>query len=45
MRAVPSYREWQDWAVHVYDERGEIEIVPFTAGSEDRPSHPDVAAA
>jgi hypothetical protein len=29
MRAVPAYREWQDWAVHVYDERGEVEIVSF----------------
>lgn len=44
MRAVPSYREWEDWAVHVYDERGEIEIVSFVAGGEDRPSRPDVAA-
>ncbi len=44
MRAVPSYHEWEDWAVHVYDERGEIEIVSFTAESEDRMSRLDVAA-
>lgn len=28
-QAVPAYSEWQDWAVHVYDERGEVAIVPF----------------
>lgn len=27
--AVPSYGPWSDWAVHVYDERGEVAIVPF----------------
>ena len=32
MRAVPAYDEWQNWSVHVYDERGEIEIVPFRSG-------------
>ena len=29
MQAVPTYHEWQDWAVHIYDDRGEVEIVPF----------------
>lgn len=29
MAAVPAYRDWADWAVHVYDERGEVAIVPF----------------
>lgn len=29
MRSVPAYREWENWSVHVYDERGELEIVPF----------------
>ena len=29
MRAVPTYHDWEDWAVHIYDERGAIEIVPF----------------
>lgn len=27
--AVPDYDEWDDWAVHVYDERGEVAIVTF----------------
>lgn len=44
MRAVPSYQEWDHWAVHVYDERGEVEIVSFTAGSEDPPSPLDADA-
>lgn len=43
MRAVPSYREWDDWAVHVYDHRGEVEIVSFTAESEDQTSLVDAA--
>lgn len=29
MSAVPAYDEWGDWAVHVYDDRGEVAIVPF----------------
>lgn len=29
MRSVPAYGDWDDWSVHVYDERGELEIVPF----------------
>jgi hypothetical protein len=29
MRAVPSYREWDNWAVHIYDEAGPLEVVPF----------------
>lgn len=29
MQAVPSYDEWETWAVHVYDERGQVAIVPF----------------
>lgn len=28
-RAVPAYSEWQDWAVHVYDDLGQVAIVPF----------------
>ncbi|MDB5592610.1 hypothetical protein [Enterovirga sp.] len=28
-RAVPTFHEWQGWSVHVYDERGEVAIVPF----------------
>jgi hypothetical protein len=30
MLAVPSYDEWSDWAVHVYDDRGQVDIIPFT---------------
>jgi hypothetical protein len=30
MHAVPSYREWDNWAVHVYDTSGPLEVVPFT---------------
>jgi hypothetical protein len=30
MRALPAYDEWSAWAVHVYDARGQVEIVPFT---------------
>jgi hypothetical protein len=29
MRAVPSYREWDNWAVHIYDDAGPLEVVPF----------------
>lgn len=29
MRSVPDYRDWDGWAVHVYDERGAVDIVPF----------------
>ena len=29
MRAVPAYQEWDNWAVHIYDERGELDVVPF----------------
>jgi hypothetical protein len=29
MQAVPTYREWDDWAVHIYDESGPLEVVPF----------------
>lgn len=35
-RAVPAYREWEDWAVHVYDERGEVAIVPFDEACQVR---------
>jgi hypothetical protein len=30
MHAVPSYDEWSNWAVHVYDARGQVDIIPFT---------------
>jgi hypothetical protein len=29
MRAVPAYRDWDNWAVHIYDEAGPLEVVPF----------------
>ena len=29
MAAVPAYDEWENWSVHVYDERGQVAIVPF----------------
>ena len=29
MRAVPGYDEWWNWAVHVYDEVGAVEIFDF----------------
>jgi hypothetical protein len=29
MRAVPSYDEWSNLAVYVYDERGQVDILPF----------------
>ena len=29
MRAVPGYDEWANWAVHVYDAHGQVEIIPF----------------
>ena len=29
--AVPAFREWDGWAVHVYDTRGQVSIVPFPA--------------
>ncbi|MBV9076441.1 MAG: hypothetical protein JO048_03025 [Methylobacteriaceae bacterium] len=36
MAALPDYDEWQNWAVHVYDARGEVEIVPFLVESRDK---------
>ena len=33
MRAVPSYREWDNWAVHIYDDSGPLEVVPFSRRS------------
>jgi len=35
MQAVPSYEEWEAWAVYVYNERGQVAIVPFLPGIED----------
>jgi hypothetical protein len=32
MRAVPAYDEWWNWSVHVYDERGAVEIFAFPSG-------------
>jgi hypothetical protein len=29
MEAVPSYRDWDNWVVHIYDEAGPLEVVPF----------------
>ena len=29
MRAVPAYREWWNWSVHVYDEFGAVDIFDF----------------
>lgn len=29
MCAVPTYHEWWNWSVHVYDERGAVEIFDF----------------
>ena len=26
---MPAYSDWQDWAVHVYDDLGQLAIVPF----------------
>lgn len=40
MRAVPGYHEWQDWAVHVYDARGEVEIMPFLREDRAEPAPP-----
>lgn len=34
MGAVPAYSDWEDWAVHIYDSRGEVEIVPFTSAGQ-----------
>jgi apolipoprotein N-acyltransferase len=29
MRAVPTYNEWWNWSVHVYDEIGAVDIFDF----------------
>lgn len=42
MRAVPAYDEWSDWAVHVYDERGQVDIIPFTERVRRPPDRPHV---
>ncbi len=34
-RAVPEFQDWEDWAVHVYDGRGEVAIVPFESDRRD----------
>jgi hypothetical protein len=38
MQAVPSYEEWEAWAVYVYNERGQVAIVPFLPGLDDATS-------
>ena len=37
MRAVPSYREWDNWAVHIYDDAGPLEGVPFAGRVREAP--------
>lgn len=40
--AVPAFGDWDHWAVHVYDSRGAVEIVPFRASpAPDGPSRED----
>ena len=29
MRKLPTYDEWQNWSVYVYDACGEVAILPF----------------
>ena len=29
MRSLPAYDEWSNWAVHVYDDFGLLDIVDF----------------
>lgn len=31
--SLPAYRDWGEWSVHVYDDYGAVEIVPFVARS------------
>ena len=31
IRAVPGYREWWNWSVHVYDACGAVDIFDFPA--------------
>ena len=37
MRAVPTYDEWADWAVHVYDAHGQVAIIPFAVMPDHLP--------
>ena len=34
MREVPGYADWERWSVYVYDEKGQVEIVPFTEAAQ-----------
>ena len=31
MRSLPSYAEWANWLVCVYDDQGQIDVTPFPA--------------
>jgi hypothetical protein len=39
MRAVPSYDSWEAWSVYIYNEHGQVAIVPFLPGLDDRTLH------
>ena len=45
MAAVPAHGEWTDWAVHVYDERGEVAIVPFETEAPVAPRRQKTASS
>ena len=29
VRALPSYADWSNWMVCIYDELGQVDVVPF----------------
>ncbi|HEY0353935.1 MAG TPA: hypothetical protein VGC68_09910 [Enterovirga sp.] len=35
MRAVPSYDSWEAWSVYIYNEHGQVAIVPFLPGLDE----------
>lgn len=45
MREVPGYAEWDRWSVYVYDDTGEVEIVPFTEAARNPAPEPRTAQA
>lgn len=45
MREVPGYADWERWSVYVYDEAGQVEIVPFTEAAKGPVPEPQRAQA
>lgn len=34
MAKLPAHRKWEDWSVYIYDDAGQIDVVPFLSAVE-----------